>query len=756
MKLNLSDIANRVRFGTHTIEILRGLIPDFPFEQVGVEEYPISFTFTDLEGNTHQMEYTIDDEVHENGAPVELGTLFRLLYGINSEEGQQAAIDFEGNYIRDTRMDTDFGFDSGQRDYFKEWFDPAFQTKKLKVEESPDTGRLKIHALSPHGVILATREYKLNQGLTRWTSYGVFRLDTDIISQPPPAIVVAGDPVTSQYLNEQGIPAIPLPCSEEIPYYDYADLFKGSEVYFAIDEFSGSYDFSLYPFAEHLMLHGINVHVVQGYEAFSQARVAQWVSAHGKQAFETALLDHSHQLHASQVPSKSTFDSSTSDEAAGQIIPAQHFMGYGFAYKLNASSSFVLSPPLRMIKEDELLHYEGLQADHSEKIDSVVTRPLLKHLEHQKYLDPAAIFEYLVQFLQRHLYFPHAETYTLLSCWILGTYLYRAFDAYPYLHFKGEAGSGKTTMLEILEKVSFNGKLLTKATVSSMTEEVHLRNATLCIDEFEDFSRTSSSHDELSRFLNGGYNYRGSYTKKYRSYSKTYSTYSPKAFGGTGSVNLDTLRSRMIAIQMQKKPETQTIRQFVEFEPETLSAIRLIHASAMAIPLHKSEEVISLSQRPLDNLSLPISGNALNNRQLQLARPLLTISSLVNQSVGAQDHVTQDLLTAIDRAWNVEDSNANEAEQLLKLQLIAWNEDPDFNKFRTQGSSTWIPNSLWETSMLMKYFSNKNEVLKWFDDLEGVEKNRIHFPHAGTPLGATKFSWDMKLCGEEFRSFFKK
>ncbi len=756
MKLNLSDIANRVRFGTHTLEILRGLVPDFPFEQVGSEDYPIPFSFTDLSGITHHMEYTMDDEVLENGTPVSLGTLFKLRYGISSEQGQQAAIAYEGSYTRKIHIDSNGGFNSAQTTYFSDWFDPPYQTDAIQVEEHTESGGITIHSLSPQGIILASKRYEPNQGLSTWGSHGVFRLHSRLLTHRHSAIVVVQDPLTAQYLNDQEVPALTLPSAEEIPYYGYSELFSGAEVYIALDQMSDSYECTMYPFAEHLMLHGIKVHVVQSHDAFSQAQVARWVAIHGKNKFDAALQEHSNPLHASEIPNKQTYNSQAASQGPKTITPAQHFTGTGFVYKLDQADTFLLCPPMRVIKGEDLLLYEGLQPDHTEEIDSVVNSAAISNIEHNQYLQPAHLLEYLNRFLRRHLYFPQPETYTLLSCWILGTYLYRGFDAYPYVHFKGVAGSGKTTILEILEKVSFNGKLLTKATVSSMTDEVHLRNATLCIDEFEDFAKSSSSHDELSRFLNGGYNYRGSHIKKYRKFSKTYSTYSPKAFGGTGGIHLDTLQSRMIAVEMQKKPDSVRIQQFVEFEPETLSAIQLIQTSGMAIPVTRADQILRFKQQPLHDIPLPLSGKVLNNRQLQLARPLLTMASLINQEFDPGSHIFQQLLTAMDGAWNTKDSAWSEAESLLRDQLLAWNKDPEFSQYRNQGNSTWFPNSMWASTRLMEHFHSKNEILKWFDNLEGVEKGRIHFPHAGKALGAAQFDWNMKICGRVFRSFFNK
>ena len=93
------------------------------------------------------------------------------------------------------------------------------------------------------------------------------------------------------------------------------------------------------------------------------------------------------------------------------------------------------------------------------------------------------------------------EYYSLISLWIIGTYLHKQFSSYPYLFFNAMKGSGKTRMLKIIANLSKNGSL-----VGSMTEAVLFRtayNRTLCIDEFENVN--SKGQENLGLLLNSAY-----------------------------------------------------------------------------------------------------------------------------------------------------------------------------------------------------------------------------------------------------------
>lgn len=171
---------------------------------------------------------------------------------------------------------------------------------------------------------------------------------------------------------------------------------------------------------------------------------------------------------------------------------------------------------------------ENLKPSHDTLVQSQLDQDMIDHVLRGDYLDPTSLYSFVRSFIKRFLYFEHRQVFDILTAWVIGSYVYQLFQAYPYLHFMGEKGTGKTTILEILTQLSFNGKHLTKATPSSLIHQVHYHSSTLCIDEFEDYSSKRKSEDDLSRFLNGGYHYKGSYEKRSRNDNVILNTYSPK------------------------------------------------------------------------------------------------------------------------------------------------------------------------------------------------------------------------------------
>ena len=93
------------------------------------------------------------------------------------------------------------------------------------------------------------------------------------------------------------------------------------------------------------------------------------------------------------------------------------------------------------------------------------------------------------------------EYYPLVAIWIIGTYLHKSFNTYPYLFINAMRGSGKTRLLKLIASLAMNGDL-----TGSLTEAVLFRippDSTLCIDEFEGITR--KGNEGLRELLNACY-----------------------------------------------------------------------------------------------------------------------------------------------------------------------------------------------------------------------------------------------------------
>jgi DNA polymerase III delta prime subunit len=152
----------------------------------------------------------------------------------------------------------------------------------------------------------------------------------------------------------------------------------------------------------------------------------------------------------------------------------------------------------------------------------------------------------------------------------MGTYMFELFRAYPYLHFNGPKGVGKTTALEFLSKVCFNGELASSVSASAQFRLVSACSPTLLLDESEQFHRKGLGAERdilLTGYRKGGSVRRSVQVGKgWR--PETFEVYCPKAFASQRGFE-DVLGSRTVKIEMRRSRKG-----FSSLNHDTAQAIR--------------------------------------------------------------------------------------------------------------------------------------------------------------------------------------
>ena len=90
--------------------------------------------------------------------------------------------------------------------------------------------------------------------------------------------------------------------------------------------------------------------------------------------------------------------------------------------------------------------------------------------------DPVEVFKTYVEF-------PDKRLYAVFEALVRGTYLHRAFPAYPYGWLTGAPGTGKTKTTIVMSLMSFNGYFNTDLTAADLYTIIGAARGTLGIDE---------------------------------------------------------------------------------------------------------------------------------------------------------------------------------------------------------------------------------------------------------------------------------
>ena len=309
------------------------------------------------------------------------------------------------------------------------------------------------------------------------------------------------------------------------------------------------------------------------------------------------------------------------------------------------------------------------------------TKSINQFLENGVGVNPEEIFTQIENYLRTYIYLPDERCYTVIALWVMGTYVFRIFRYFPYIHLHAEKASGKTTLMEILEKICFNGELSSDATGVSLFHEVHTNSSTLFLDESEDLREGQNS--AKMRLLKAGFSKTGRIKRK----NETYSCYSPKMIAGISPLD-DVLADRAITVRMIRKLSTEIIRRYVE-TTEMLEFQSNLRDSLYTFGLTHAQKLMSEYVRASESPE----NTVLKNRALDLWMPLIVIASMVNDTVVAD---VMPYAREHSRQREENDSVENETSRLLAVLSSA---SAEIKPIRIDGTIVYI-----EADMMFAYF----------------------------------------------------
>lgn len=255
------------------------------------------------------------------------------------------------------------------------------------------------------------------------------------------------------------------------------------------------------------------------------------------------------------------------------------------------------------------------------------------------------------------------DYYTIISLWIIGTYLHHEFESFPYLFLNAMRGSAKTRTLKLICAVAKDGNLLT-----SPTEAVLFRmNGTLGLDEFEGVA--SKDKQAVRELLNASYK-KG--IKVYRMKKKKvlgqeeqvveeFEPYRPIAMANIWGME-EVLGDRCISLTLEKSDDPLKTRLIEDFQTnekikkvkDLLNRCRLCrdvmkkniyqkwnlylfqrHKTTLTtLNTHTTQTTQTTPlHRDFNKLFNKIHDSEIKGRNLELFMPLLLVASIINDTM---------------------------------------------------------------------------------------------------------------------------
>jgi hypothetical protein len=245
--------------------------------------------------------------------------------------------------------------------------------------------------------------------------------------------------------------------------------------------------------------------------------------------------------------------------------------------------------------------------------------------------------------------------YDFVSTFIIATYFYDMFTAFPRVHINGPYGSGKTRLGLVIAYSSRHGFVIVDPSEASIYRSIEAYGPTIYVDE-------AILNERLERLLSVGYKKgiqvpRVDKTSKEEFIINLFETYSPVIYGFTELPSERQLQ-RSIVVNMFRAPDPNPEKR--DPDPEDL---RWLREELYLARLTRANEVIETMKVVKDILS-----NGFVGREFELWYPILTIAKLCGDEVfnNVLSLAKEDVERRKSELWSEEKLVLTAIEELFK------------------------------------------------------------------------------------------
>jgi len=207
------------------------------------------------------------------------------------------------------------------------------------------------------------------------------------------------------------------------------------------------------------------------------------------------------------------------------------------------------------IDDDKVINIEKkkrLLSKLSEKWGSKGVNEFLESLKNPlKSVSGIGVYNKIKENLKRYIELENEADYSILTAWIIGTYFFPSFSAYPYIHIKAPKGSGKSQCLNFIQQTAFNA-VKARASLPALRDTVDALKGTYIMDQADSLNRNNMEDflDVLTdSYKRGGGSVRKMIAVKNNWILEEFEAYGPKAFASINQLPED-LRDRCIVIPL--------------------------------------------------------------------------------------------------------------------------------------------------------------------------------------------------------------
>jgi len=312
---------------------------------------------------------------------------------------------------------------------------------------------------------------------------------------------------------------------------------------------------------------------------------------------------------------------------------------------------------------------EGAKIKPPKRVEDVVLGCLVKWAHEGfpagKKLTLSNLYDRIYQALKKYIYFRYETEYSLVSAWIIGTYMRQAFIWYPYLVFFGLRNVGKSTAITVLSRLCFQGA---GDSTGDRSEAVIFRKASglkglMTVDHFEEIINNPVKNITYHQFLENAWYRDNTVERMNDNFDVDSFTASVSVAVSTREEN-DVLGEKGIVVIMEEAPRNSSYAdnyRKILSDPEFDEITRLAHLVALKYAKDVHNTYINLSQG---------DGWKIQGRDWNKISPLLSIVAVIDQEKGEDSKLFEELYEYAEEYSRRRKDETSDIEDLALQYII--------------------------------------------------------------------------------------
>lgn len=300
-------------------------------------------------------------------------------------------------------------------------------------------------------------------------------------------------------------------------------------------------------------------------------------------------------------------------------------------------------------------------------------------------VDLPKLYQDMYNMVDEYVWLPYDQDKTLMVLYAIFTYVFMGFDGVPYIHFRGEKGTGKSTSMDLMSYLCFNTMGCSSLSEPILFRMAHCTRPTLMVAESEklDNPAPNSSYDAiLSVCLEGYANSANAAVYRCNTVDITeadlFKTYGPRVFGSIKALK-DTLTDRSITIHCRTtEPEyLQKLKAWAATKRYREKALEDIRSRCRVWALTQFRTLRDEFDKTVEDKTWVLE---LSGRAKEIYQPLLALAMVLDKEgkTGFYNQVLEIVLFKV-KAAKAEELEHGFANQVLKAVHATWMENRNTN-----------------------------------------------------------------------------